>query len=279
MKILEGHVIENLPVRQAGDELIPIDFNWSNDNLLINGNFDIWQRGASQDAPFYGSADRWWSTVGYGGSIGSLSRQAFSTGQTDVPNNPTSFSRTIIANVGIDIPAFMSQAIEDVRTVAGKTVTLSFWARTDSEKNMQILLQQRFGSGGSASISNFSSPIVINDVWTKCTFTSEFPPIVDKIIGSDSRVTVFIYFSHPNTDVGLQIGIFDIAQVKLEFGDRATPFVPRHIAEELLLCQRYFQRKNTNNINPLDLRPTMRVNPTIIFNPWFGGWGYDAELH
>jgi hypothetical protein len=42
--------------------------------------------------------------------------------------------------------------------------------------------------------------------------------------------------------MGNQSGTFDIAQVQLEPGTRATTFEYRHIQQELALCQRYYYR-------------------------------------
>src|SRR5210317_2024163 len=63
-------------------------------NRIINGNFDIWQRGTSfsvtASTNIY-TADRW-RFVG-AGFTGTLTRQNFTAGQTDVPNNPDYFAR------------------------------------------------------------------------------------------------------------------------------------------------------------------------------------------
>jgi hypothetical protein len=70
---------------------------FSNRNKIINGNFDIWQRGTNQTANGYGSADRWACT-----SIGttkSISRQGFAPGQTEVPGNPKYFMRHVVSSV------------------------------------------------------------------------------------------------------------------------------------------------------------------------------------
>src|SRR5574338_1498024 len=66
-------------------------------NKIMNGNFDIWQRGTSQTSAGYGSADRW--AFNNTGSTKTTSRQTFALGQTDVPNNPTYFSRTVVSSV------------------------------------------------------------------------------------------------------------------------------------------------------------------------------------
>ena len=63
---------------------------------------------------------------------------------------------------------------------------------------------------------------------------------------------------------------------KLESGSAATPFVPPDPAAELLRCQRYYQIRTTNDIDPLDLRPSMGTITDI--KAVEGGYAYVAEL-
>lgn len=66
-------------------------------NYIINSNFDYWQRNTTQTSSGYGSDDRWIND--HGGSTKAHSRQAFTLGQTDVPNDPKYFSRTVVTSV------------------------------------------------------------------------------------------------------------------------------------------------------------------------------------
>jgi hypothetical protein len=290
MKILEGHVIENLPVRQAGDELIPIDFNWSNDNLLINGNFDIWQRGISQNDGGIRSADRWYRNFG-NTPIGmyTMSRQTFPTGQTDVPNNPPAFLRNeVIEGTAENQLGGISYVIGDdlVRQLEGRTVVLSFWAKADKEKDMWVDIAHAYRDEPMTIVTVEATTIPLTTSWKKYVVILKIPSAEGvPIIGIRQRVNLRFNFQIGSESyviwkpgMKLQSGIFDIAQVKLEFGDRATPFVPRTPTEELLLCQRYFQFRSANNVNLLDLRPTMRINPTITHRSDLGLWAYDAEI-
>ena len=67
-----------------------------------------------------------------------------------------------------------------------------------------------------------------------------------------------------------------LAWIKLENGSLATMFVAPDRAAELAKCQRFYQIRTTNDINPLDLRPSMR-NITDI-KAVEGGYAYVAEL-
>ena len=69
----------------------------------------------------------------------------------------------------------------------------------------------------------------------------------------------------------------DIYGAKLELGEIATPIVPADPATELAKCQRYYQIRSTNDIDPVDLRPSMRATPTDI-KQVPGGYAYVAEL-
>ena len=67
-----------------------------------------------------------------------------------------------------------------------------------------------------------------------------------------------------------------LAWAKLEGGSLATPFVPPDYAAELAKCQRFYQVRTTNDIDPLDLRPSMRTITDI--KAVEVGYAYDAEL-
>ena len=67
-----------------------------------------------------------------------------------------------------------------------------------------------------------------------------------------------------------------LAWAKLESGSLATPFVQPDYAAELAKCQRFYQVRTTNDIDPLDMRPSMRTITDI--KQVEGGYAYVAEL-
>ena len=67
-----------------------------------------------------------------------------------------------------------------------------------------------------------------------------------------------------------------LAWAKLEGGSLATPFVPPDYAAELAKCQRFYQVRTTNDIDPLNLRPSMRAITDV--KAVEGGYAYVAEL-
>lgn len=126
-----------------------VDGALSNRNKIINGNFDIWQRGTSGTSGYV--ADRW--TTLLSGSTAAISRQSFTLGQTDVPGEPDYFHRTVVtSSAGTSNYAITYQKIESVKTLAGQTATLSFWAKADASKNMAVEFYQNFGTGGGSTV-------------------------------------------------------------------------------------------------------------------------------
>jgi hypothetical protein len=217
-------------------------------NAIINGNFDIWQRGTSFTGNEYG-ADRWLSTRN--GSTHTVTRQSFAPGQTDVPGEPTYFSRTaVVSAAGAGNFSLLEQRIEGVRTLAGQQITVSFWAKADASKDIAVELSQAFGSGGTPSTGVTGIAAIkkaLTTTWQKITHTLTLPSISGKTIGTDNNdsLTFHIWFDagsnfNAQTDsLGQQSGTFDIAQVQIEAGPVATPFERRPIGTELALCQRY----------------------------------------
>jgi hypothetical protein len=221
-------------------------------NFIINGNFDIWQRATSQTTSGYGSDDRWVNENV--GSAKTASRQTFTVGQTDVPNSPTFFSRTVVTSVaGASNYTVKYQKIENVATLAGQVGVMSFWAKADAAKKMAVEFSQFFGTGGSPSSSVVSFlvwTVNLTTSWQKFTIPVIPPSISGKTLGTNNNscLQVAFFFEagsnfNGNTNsLGQQSGTFDIAQVQLEPGSVATPFERRPISLEQQLCQRYYQK-------------------------------------
>jgi hypothetical protein len=221
-------------------------------NLVINGNFDIWQRGTTQTANGYGSADRWnFSNVG---STKTVTRSAFTLGQTDVPNAPAYY-----ANINVTSASGASDYVKNINKIsnvalyAGKNVTLSFWAKANATKNIAVEFVQNFGSGGSPSADVTGIGVekfTLSTAWTKYTKTVALPSVSGKTLGTDGKdnfnVQIWLdagsSFNSRTNSLGNQSGIFDIAQVQVEEGLHATAFEMRPLAEELRLCNRYYQK-------------------------------------
>ena len=221
-------------------------------NYIINGNFDIWQRGTSQTTGGYGSDDRWSNDNNISTKTHSL------VNATDTERalfNSSKFSRTVCVTGGTGASGTIKHTkIEDVTKLAGKTVTLSFWAKADSNRNIAIEFQQVFGTGGSpsAEYSNGGQLVALTSTWQKKSITITLPSLIGKTLGTDgvhtSYTRIAFWFEAGSSwsptyipTLGTQSGTFDIAQVQLEVGDVATPFENRPYGLELSLCQRYYE--------------------------------------
>lgn len=232
----------NAPVSQPGAFMFR--------NKIINGNFDIWQRGTSQTSSGYGSADRW--VLGLTGTSDTMSRQTFTLGQTDVPNNPKYFMRHVVTtSAGASNYALVNQRIESVETFSGQTVTLSFWAKADASKNIAVEFMQYFGTGGSPStqVDTIGSQLIaLTTSWAKYTVSVSIPSVSGKTLGSNANDWLGLVFwldagsdyDSRTASLGQQSGTFDIAQVQIEEGSAATPFEMRPIQIESNLCYRYY---------------------------------------
>ncbi|MGZ2374972.1 hypothetical protein ACVI3U_002875 [Sinorhizobium medicae] len=152
--------------------------------------------------------------------------------------------------------ATKAQRVEDVRSLAGKTATLTFWAKADAAKNIAIEFTQHFGGGGtpSAAVDGIGSQLVaLTTAWKKYSVVVAIPSIAGKILGTSENSLLQVWFwfeagsnwSVRSANLGQQSGTFDIAHVSLVEGDATgedDPFSPRHLQQELALCQRYFEK-------------------------------------
>ena len=205
-------------------------------NLIINGAMQVWQRGTSASATDdYASADRWRI------ARGTLSQQTFTAGSELGQNR--NYANFDFSSATF---AYALQLIEDVSTVAGKTITVSFYIKSDTLTNVYFRAYSGYGSGGSTTTTdkNFEATSITSS-WQRITKTFDVTSLSGKTVGAGSYYGVGIYGS-----LGTALtGDFDIWGFQVELGSVATPFEHRSYGEELALCQRYYQRFNQNASN------------------------------
>lgn len=211
-------------------------------NLIINGDFSVWQRGTSHSTDGYGSADRW--LLGASGATHSLSRQTHTLGQTDVHGNPKYFMRHDVTS-GNDFVT-LSSRIEDVVVTAAREVTLSFWAKGTNPGggSHTIYAEQRFGTGGSPSsnvLQTVTESLAVTGSWVRYSFTFTPASLTGKTLGTNGDDCLALYFDQ-GSDTSTDAWQLDISNVQLEFGDTATDFEYVDPATQLARCKRYFER-------------------------------------
>lgn len=218
-------------------------------NRLINGNFDIWQRGtfgqvgnaAGPAQSLYGP-DRW-NVYLPSNSTATWERLDFDPGAGfDEGRYGLRVTRAGSSD-GLNI----SQKIEGVETCAGKTIAVSFYMRSSIAHKCGVVLRQSFGVGGSAGGDVAGVEIDVTTDFKKYVVTLDVPSIKGKKRGVDGDYLELVYGSQGKGTYSI-----DLARVQLESGYIATEFERRQIAEELILCQRYFEKTFSQNIAPKD---------------------------
>jgi hypothetical protein len=210
-------------------------------NAIINGAFDIWQRGASFVNPANGAfgADRFY-VVHDGSGQRTVSRENFTPGSAPVAGYESQFFYRYNQTVAGSGQTFGSivHRIEDARTFAGQTVTFSFWAKADATRSVTLFWSQFFGSGGSSIVDTNFGTISLTTSWVRYSVTATLPSVTGKTIGTGSALQLQIALPINTTQT------IDIWGLQLEAGSVATPFRRNatSLQGELAACQRYYFR-------------------------------------
>ena len=228
-------------------------------NKIINGDFAINQRGftslTGSGSGQYGF-DRWKIESGGDGSV-TYTPQTFTIGTAPVTGyEAANFARVVVASqTSAGAYSIFAQGIEDVRTFANQTVTVSFWAKAASgTPKVAAEFVQVFGSGGSPSsnVNTYAGQATLTTSWARYTITANVPSIAGKTIGTTtntSTIALLLWTSAGSTynsrtgSIGIQNSTIDIWGVQVEVGSTATNFslATGTFATELAACQRYYQ--------------------------------------
>ena len=295
MRVYDGTTwVDTIGVSSVGDQTIngtvsDISGNIRNGrkNLLINGNFDIWQRGnsfpnPSTSAPY--TADRWQAIRG---------------------NNQTNITAWL-SNIGVNSKHSLSleritgdtttdffllgQVLEsqNVYLLQGKKVTFSCAVRMEDDYTGGSLDFKIFSGTAEDEAPNLSIGFATGNVQV-ATGT------MDDSVKANSIRTISITGTVPNNARSLMVRIKNaptgtaltsdyirFTNMQLEVGSTATDFEYRPIAEEVALCQRYYYKIPLAGYTPtvmtggsdlvarsqlVPMKVTPRISPNAYVSP------------
>ncbi|NBV06797.1 MAG: hypothetical protein EBS06_06135 [Proteobacteria bacterium] len=247
---------------------------FSNKNTIINGDFNIWQRGTSFASVSDGTytADRWRYTKVNTTAIHTISRS------TDVPtfaqagrafNYSISIDCTTAdASVAANDYAAITQLIEGYNflPLAQKTFTLSFWVKA-TKAGIYCL-----GFMNSAVDRSYVGEYTINaaNTWEKKEITISASPSAGTwnytngvglyvnftlMSGSTRQGTANIWQTGEYEATSNQVNACDstsnnlkLCGVGLEVGSVATDFENRSYTQELIMCQRHYEKSYEHDV-------------------------------
>lgn len=237
-------------------------------NIIINGAFDIWQRGAGPFSSTGYTADRW--RMIQGNANQTVTRQNFTPSELSTASYGESrhYARWSLAT-GAQFST-LTNVVEDVRTFAGQRITISFWAKgtNPASGSFVVNIGQNFGTGGSAEVFVATRDLTVSSTWQRFSFSFNVPSVSGKTIGENSFLRIPNIYQ-PN--VSSAASSLDIWGVQVEAGSVATPFRrnANSLQDELAACQRYYYRINsltafgTMMVGSASSSTTGRVYPTL----------------
>ena len=276
-------------------------------NKIINGDFNINQRGFTSSTSEVYNFDRFY-TERAGGTT-TVSAQTFTPGAAPVAGYEAKNFLRVVSSGQSAVSDYVipQQRIEDVRTFAGQTVTISFWAKAASgTPSVAAEFRQAFDSV-SGNVFTAAGKTAITTSWARYSLTVAVPSISGKTIGAASFLSLNFWtsagsdYNARTTSLGLQNVTIDFWGIQLEAGSVATAFqtATGTLQGELAACQRYYAKSYTQSTTPgtastnagakgfqtpsavttggvvgyIFLPITMRVAPTISTWGYAGGAG------
>jgi hypothetical protein len=240
-------------------------------NPIINGGFDIAQRGTSISVAASSNTytlDRWLALT-YANEAATISRQA--TGDTtNLPN--IQYCARVQRNSGQTgtTEFYLVQGIETANFLpfVGKTFTLSWYARAGSNYSPTSSLMTYYVETGTGTDQNPASAYTgqvelvtgsktISTTWQRFTATGTFPT---------SATEVKISFGMAPTGTALAADYFEVTGVQIDLGTYTATTAPTFrrsastLQGELAACQRYYYR----------------VQSSSAYNGWGVGYGINS---
>src|SRR5215472_2309731 len=275
-------------------------------NLLHNALARVQQRGAGPFAAAGYGLDRWETLLGSGDTVSIIAAAISDAQRTQIGDEAAVWSlyNTFTGAAAAGSYVLIAQRIEGVRRLAGKTVTVSFWAIAGSgTPKLGVSIDQVFGTGGSptAPVLGNGQAVTLSTTFTRYTLTFAIASSSGMTLGSNGNdcTQLNFWYSSGSTNatrsgnVGVQAAAIGLWGIQLEIGSAATPLEklePRIDAEN---CQRFYcagtgtwsfyaSAASQNAFFTVPFSVIMRATPTVAVTGSGGGaWsvvtGYTAE--
>jgi hypothetical protein len=245
----------------ADESLWNSGYGQAGKNKIINGDYGINQRAfTSVTTNGTYTFDRW-TTVAIDGTT-TFTPQTFTLGAAPVAGyEGKNFLQIVTTGQTLaNASSRIDQRIESVRTFAGQTVTVSFWAKAATgTPKISVEMDQQFGTGGSPSarVATYAGQVTLSTSWARYSVSIAIPSISGKTLGTanDDFLSANFWVSAGSTfnsrtgSLGIQSNTFQIWGVQAEYGSKMTPFQTasgNSIQGELAMCQRYYFRLGGN---------------------------------
>ena len=220
-------------------------------NYLLNGQFNVLQRGSGPWTATTFGPDRWNIQIN-GDSASAVITGLADADRTAIGDEAAEYGLLYAvtgASTSGNYTVFV-QNTEDVRRLSNKTVTLSFWAKASAAVSLGVRAYQYFGTGGTPSAEIIVGPYAfsLTTSWARYSQTFTFASASGKTLGTNTDHSTGVEFALSSGTanasafgVGAQSATFTFWGLQLEVGASASPVEKRPVGIELALCQRYYQ--------------------------------------
>ncbi|HCG91955.1 MAG TPA: hypothetical protein DEZ08_09005 [Dehalococcoidia bacterium] len=240
----------------------------SHRNILINGAMTVAQRGTSSTSSGYQTVDRFKSAFSTGGTWTQSQSTDSPAGFANSYKNECTVAETDMANMGY---AMIQQKIEgqllqhlDFGTASPKKFTLSFWVKSSLTGTHVCQLHAPYIA--TTEYNSHAYTVNVADTWEykTITWTGDTGDVIPNDFESSIRIYWFLaagngYGSGTLTNdlwhtttanraagqvnlAGTVGNTFYLTGTQLEIGESATPFEHLGFGDELVRCQRYYQK-------------------------------------
>ena len=248
-------------------------------NYIINGAFDFWQRGTSLTNNTAHLADRWYVTANTSGTQCNQSRVSVAA------NLGAVYALRVQQTSSVTVVEYAARQFietQNLYPLSGKTVTVSFWYRSNRTGTHGARFSASTRATGGTDV-NVPFTVSVADTWARYSlvFTTLASVTAWSAAANDWGALLDIGFRTGSSTGFTSLSAndyFEITGVQLEQGSYGTPFRRSgdSIQAELAACQRYYQvcymqargygtvaTVDTGAFGRFTYPVTMRVSPTI----------------